>query len=239
MQRALKKLKSRRGASLLYALLLFFVASMVSVLILTAALTTARRLHDDREQEQNYLLLSSAARLLKQELKDSCAYIMTETVTTESYFFGISTGVEQKPPTYEYLSDGPLGDALADAVEKLAGGAEQVEGEIAVWDDGGGAAAKKAVLAFEMRRKSDASSGDDYPLTGTLTLEGSSQTIFFSAYRDNITGPVMEPDYPHVYDETTLGIGDVTTIERKRTTIKWSNVSLSTNETEGAGEGTP
>lgn len=71
MERMLKKLHSRRGASILLALLLFLVAAMVVSVVLSAALTAARRVDDDRKREQDFLAVSSAARFLKQALEDS------------------------------------------------------------------------------------------------------------------------------------------------------------------------
>lgn len=63
-----RKLRSRRGASLLLALLFLLICSMVSASILMAAASNAGKHRSNLEEHQTYLALSSAVSLLCDEL---------------------------------------------------------------------------------------------------------------------------------------------------------------------------
>ena len=60
----LYKLRSQRGATIIYGLLAILVATVVSVIILTAALTAVKRVNQDKAATQNKLTLESAAQLI-------------------------------------------------------------------------------------------------------------------------------------------------------------------------------
>lgn len=64
-----KKLKSRRGASILLALALLLLCMMVTASLLTAAVSNAGKVRSNKEEQQKYLTLSSALRLVCGELE--------------------------------------------------------------------------------------------------------------------------------------------------------------------------
>ncbi len=68
-KRILKKLNSRRGASLTFALLLFLVCAAVGSVVLTAATATAGRASGNYEYDQRYYAVMSAADLLRDTLE--------------------------------------------------------------------------------------------------------------------------------------------------------------------------
>ncbi len=81
----LKKLRSRKGASLTFALLAFLVCAVISAVLLAAAQTAAGRVSGQAEADQRYYAVSSAAKLFCDALgKESQPFRIewSETVTT-------------------------------------------------------------------------------------------------------------------------------------------------------------
>ena len=64
MQAIRNKLRSRRGASLTFALLLFLVCAVVGSVVLTAGTAASGRMSQIAEMDQRYYSVNSAARLL-------------------------------------------------------------------------------------------------------------------------------------------------------------------------------
>lgn len=82
------KLKSNRGATLIFALVALLVATMVSAVIIYAAESNARRVRADQAAEQARLTLNSAASLVRNEIVgdryDSTVVVETTTVTNNN-----------------------------------------------------------------------------------------------------------------------------------------------------------
>ena len=83
-----KKLRSRTGASISFALLLFLVCMVVGAVVLAAGTTAAGRISKAVEMDQRYYSVTSAAELLAQELNNEKVIItrskeVKKTVTTE------------------------------------------------------------------------------------------------------------------------------------------------------------
>ena len=77
-----KKLNSRRGASLTFALLLFLVCAAVGSVMLTSATATAGRVSENYEYDQRYYAVTSAAELLRDTLGgESLTATVMETTT--------------------------------------------------------------------------------------------------------------------------------------------------------------
>lgn len=75
----MKKLHSKKGATLLLALLLLLASTMVSTVILTAVTSVSKNIRDDRQMQQDYLTVSSAAEFLRDNIAgDSCKFTKTE-----------------------------------------------------------------------------------------------------------------------------------------------------------------
>lgn len=79
-----RKLKSRRGASILIALLLFLLCAFVGGAVLVAAYQNASRSTALRREQQNYLAVSSAAQLLKDEVVGQSVQLRDVTVVTQA-----------------------------------------------------------------------------------------------------------------------------------------------------------
>lgn len=74
----MKKLHSKKGATLLLALLLLLASTMVSTVILTAVTSVSKNIRDDRQMQQDYLTVSSAAEFLRDNIAgDSCKLVKT------------------------------------------------------------------------------------------------------------------------------------------------------------------
>ena len=105
MGRAVKKLNSQRGASLLLALMLFLVCAMVSAVVLGAASTNAQKVKDRQAQLQRYASVSSAAQMVR-ELVSRLNYEGSEYVN----IYGCTGSALQlsDPPTHqtEYVYEG-------------------------------------------------------------------------------------------------------------------------------------
>lgn len=87
MQAIKKKLRSRRGASLTFALLIFLVCTVVGAVVLAAATAASGRMSRLTEMDQRYFSVTSAADLLAQELSNKKVSI----VRTQTYVDSVST----------------------------------------------------------------------------------------------------------------------------------------------------
>ena len=82
-----QKLRSRRGASITFALLLFLVCAVVGSVVLAAGMAAAGRMSQAAEMDQRYYSVTSAADLLAKELTGKEVNITrtkTETTTTKT-----------------------------------------------------------------------------------------------------------------------------------------------------------
>ena len=80
------KIRSNRGASLIFALLLFLVCTVIGSVVLAAGTASAGRMSKLGESDQRYYSVTSAAQLLARELTDKEIRIVRtrkETVTTK------------------------------------------------------------------------------------------------------------------------------------------------------------
>ena len=69
LNRVEKKMASKEGASITYALLLFLVCAVVSSVILAAGTAASGRISQSVETDQRYYAVTSAARILKDEVE--------------------------------------------------------------------------------------------------------------------------------------------------------------------------
>ena len=75
------KLRSRKGATLLFALVAMLVAVIVSAVIIYAAMSNVGRIRSDQAAEQALLTLNSAASLVRSELADDSVGLESTKVT--------------------------------------------------------------------------------------------------------------------------------------------------------------
>ena len=107
------KLKSRRGASITFALLLFLVCAVVSTVVIVAASATAGRMSQRAATDQRYYAVTSAAGLLRDEFDGATA------VVEYSFAEGEESAVAPKVKRLEGVSEADH-ILLADASERLA-----------------------------------------------------------------------------------------------------------------------
>lgn len=90
MSRLKKKLNSRKGASITYALLIFLVCAVVGSAVLVAGTTAAGRMSKLAESDQRYYAVSSAARLIMDQLDDDLDNKKTVIIEKETGTDGVS-----------------------------------------------------------------------------------------------------------------------------------------------------
>ena len=172
-----RKLRGRRGASLLIALLFTLVGAMVAVVIVTASTTAVKRAHDDASRQadaQAYLSLQSAAQLLRDMLKET-AYVYE--------------APEGETPYYR-LPDG-TSDAFAQKICGALNGASNVSFTVSVTAPSGWAAAFPNVVTMEMTIEENDEEAGELDLEAVVTFQNSE-----SDQRLFLTGVFYTPDYP-------------------------------------------
>jgi len=78
------KIRSNKGATLVFALFALIVCVMISAVIISTAFSNVGRIKNTQSEEQDYLSVSSAVKLFKDSLEgDSVSYEETRVSTTE------------------------------------------------------------------------------------------------------------------------------------------------------------
>lgn len=103
------KIRSRRGASLTYALLLFLVAAVIGSVVLTAGTAASGRMSQIAEMDQRYYSVNSAARLLIDTITKDKVTVKITTVTTDTSVntekkYSVNGATEQALPDNSYPS---------------------------------------------------------------------------------------------------------------------------------------
>lgn len=115
-----RKLRSRKGASMSFALLIFLVCAVVSASVIVASSAAAGRMSERAATDQRYYAVTSAAGLLKSDfdgVKATVEYIRTDSgTTTPATTELIRGGTALKPEDCPLISD-----ASSRLVSKLAG----------------------------------------------------------------------------------------------------------------------
>lgn len=206
-----KKLNSRRGASVIFALLFLMVAAMVSVVILDASVTTTKRLRDDTDWEQDNLTLTSAGKLVRECLANTSCTVVT------------TTNNETKVSTVAVTAEGPLGDIAGNALQKVNDFSDAYSGSFKVTPDDDSGVFREVTVSFTVLPDQAELAGidsenhrkDSYKVSAALTLEGSEQKLFITAYRSITQSP----------PETNDGVNTI-----KTDNVEWTSVVLSTKE---------
>ena len=120
MQTLQSKLRSRRGASLTFALLLFLVCAVIASVVIVAGTTAAGRMSQMAPADQRYYAAMSAARLLKSQI-DGKKVIVTpsaaeSTEDTEEDEGEAETGVVTTAPPRDLLTD--VSEKMAECLNK-------------------------------------------------------------------------------------------------------------------------
>lgn len=88
MNRIVRKLRARTGASITFALLLFLVCSVLASVALTAATASAGRMSEIAASDQRYFAVSSAAELMKDLIESETETIVTKKIVKDRYTIG-------------------------------------------------------------------------------------------------------------------------------------------------------
>ncbi len=100
MQAIKNKIRSRRGASLTFALLLFLVCAVVGSVVLVAGTAASGRMSQIAEMDQRYYSVNSAARLLIEMMENKSVRVektvMTDLSADDSYQYFEKDGDMEK-----------------------------------------------------------------------------------------------------------------------------------------------
>lgn len=120
--RAIKKLESERGASLMVALLLFLVCTIVASIVLVAGTASAGRLSQLREADQRYYSVTSAAELIRDKFPQTAVitrtHSYTQLVTTEFSADPDSPLSNEGEPGSPSVKDSTYSEATVEAFNK-------------------------------------------------------------------------------------------------------------------------
>lgn len=127
--RILAKLRSQRGATILFALLFFIVCAVIGSIVLTAGAAAAGRLADLEEIDQRYYAVTSAAKVLENQLSDPSAVVTRRLVQDPDTSTEVWTvdGIQKDPDDSipQYLRDSV--EAVADDSKKLKDAAAEAK----------------------------------------------------------------------------------------------------------------
>ncbi len=149
----MRKCKSQKGATLIFALFGFMVAAMVCVTIVSAAASNANRVKNQTDEEKAYLAVSSAANVVISSMQDlEIAY------TEETDGDGNLAKVLK---TAEETGYGDAGSDLKTAVQKTA--------HLALDDSSAGSKDIKLEVAGSADTTVSFTAKSDYTLTVTIS----------------------------------------------------------------------
>ncbi|MBQ9545150.1 MAG: hypothetical protein IJV00_08490 [Clostridia bacterium] len=191
---ALKKLRSRKGAAVIYALLFLLTATMVSVLILDASVTTAKRLHDDKVWEQDYLSLTSAGKLIKECLENTLCNVTT------------GTNSETGLPEITVSAQGPFAGIIENAVRRAvaSGGSDPYHSAFTIDPEDASGIFRPVSADFSIIPDQTEIPGgapeDSYKISAVLTYEGSDMKLYLTASASRQS----EPPTDHISWRVTM-----------------------------------
>ncbi len=200
----MRKLKSKCGISVLFALLLFLVAAMISMVVLSASVTAVKRVHDDGLRQRESLSVSSAAKLLSECISESSVTVTSVTTEVEG---------EEPETIVSYATSGSLGDPLQQILAALPG---ETRHEFRVRQSDG------TVCVFDFQINPNGSyedPTDPYKIKGIVQQEGGEQNVYLTAWIPSTPTPVISTQ--QIEEEHK-------TITTSVTIYKWNKVELST-----------
>ena len=185
MQAIKNKIRSRRGASISYALMLFLVAAVVGSVVLTAGTAASGRMSQIAEMDQRYYSVNSAARLLIDTLQDDTVKVEkttapdaegTPTTSYECFVGDKKVEIEDNYPSLSVGAAATLAKA-ADSFEK-----QELNIDITVEMDSDGNDIDLAVtgtetlyadgsLRFELRNKTEDANARQYVINLTFSAD--------------------------------------------------------------------
>ena len=234
--KAIEKLRSESGASIIIALVLFLVATMVSVTIMSTSLTAVKRVHDDKQEQQEYLALQSASKVIKSILDESTCKV--------------TDGTRYDEPIYE-AGEGLFAEDMNWAIEFLDTFYSGFEGKatdpitITVTPEkiGGKTVVEPVKLVLVISKNSDAD--NFYSAQGRVTfMENGSRELKFSGQiigdlhtePDVWSEPLYDGDGNPVLDEDNNQVYTTCTGIIYITEYNWENIYFTSIEPISSGE---
>ena len=95
--KAIKKLKSNRGATIIFAMAIFLVAAIISASLVTVSLSATKSSASQLEDEQAYLAVSSAARIFQKEVEGKNVVLTKVGETITSSISGVAESAKSEP----------------------------------------------------------------------------------------------------------------------------------------------
>lgn len=191
MERVMKKLNSRRGASILLAMALILTALMISAVIVSAALTAAHRVSHDSKEEQKTLALNSAAKAMKDYLETAGEYeYYDEDSANESLYASTERNVTSISGIMEHF-ESKLPDSIGDPVSfELTAAVDTADLPADMAD----AFQKSTTMALTVQSSNTSSPIEgttvtDYPFTGTAHCVDDDAAVLQKLY---VTGTVKK-----------------------------------------------
>ena len=129
MSRIKNRLRSRRGASITFALLLFLVCAVLSSVIIVAATAAAGRIAGMAEADQRYYAVTSASELLKDLISGKTVTVATVTKSStgeNTYLDGVIQGTASSDLTNDsgypivYVVNGSADGMSADELDSAS-----------------------------------------------------------------------------------------------------------------------
>lgn len=209
-----RKLRSRTGASILFALLLFLVCAVLASVALTAATASSGRMSEIAKSDQRYFAVTSAAELMK-TLIDGKSVTITEVETKEKEEDVWTT---KGNPKYAYSpeeSDSDFNPILRDAAESKAELVEQTKSYTFA----------ATVYSEELAVKLNAGFDDDGNITLVVEKDGYKLELYFVASME-------ESQVNDTFSSVDTSSGKVTDkmITTTTTVITWKLTSIKTGE---------
>ena len=205
MRQLKTKLRSRRGASITFALLLFLVCAVISTVVIVAASTAGGRMSGMRETDERYYAATEAARKLQSIFEE------TQKTTVGAVVVSYSKSAD----TY----------TIADAV-KFEKGTDSVNDLLA--------AASKAVVSNSLTGTAtslaalDTIKSEDEKYTGVITPKLNNGLLNFEISATGPSGGKNSGTYKLIIAFTpTLKMPDMGSATSATATVSWSLNSLS------------
>ncbi len=213
MKRVTEKLKSRAGASLLFAILVFLLCVLAGTAALTAAAANSGRYTHLEAEQQAYLAVSSAAKLFRDEFVNSKYTATAETVKENILSTGaeISTKNEVKNGAIEQADSAKSVDSTIpkkfDAYLKSAVEAKEFSSSVTT-------APADFTVTFDKINVKVTCVASGYNLTFTFTLGNSYKTELTLVGTANSSAPDIKTEEDTATNTTT-------TTTTKTVTVTW------------------
>ncbi|MBE5859340.1 MAG: hypothetical protein E7301_04350 [Butyrivibrio sp.] len=195
--KAIKKLKSNRGATIIFAMAIFLVAVVISVSLITVSLTATKSSASQLEDEQAYLAVASAARIFQKEVEGKNVVLTKVGETITSSISGVSESAKSEP--------------INNALITIAGGNDPTKITVSSPTQLG----YDVDITFKV---------DDYSFDATFKRDDYSFDAIFSAYKKDKPGQKFYTSTMHFH--SFVGAATIYDVDgnpaKELTKVRWS-----------------